>query len=283
MTDTIASLRPTTRQRLYDLVQQAGLDVSDWSLSRKPGSKKGPADNPKYCYEWAFVGLDRIAVCLWHGDMQEDDGHIFQAINYRHIAADAPKHLWRKRAAWMDNALRRAWEHKWAVRVIIVDGFRNSTADETSHVKIRALDATPWFVSQYHYSSGDCVVTRGEAPPRIVDQFVLEDETPPERREVIRHEIPRNPAVRTAVLARSGQQCESCGEPGFLMDDGRRFLETHHIIPLAEGGPDIESNMIAICPNEHREAHYGVSADDLRRKFTAIVAAKSGVNSSTAA
>lgn len=274
--DTIDSLKPPRWQRLIDLVQEAGLDVSDWTLSLSPESKKGPADNPKYCYDWAFLGLDRIAVCLWHADLQESGGRICQALNYRHIAETVPKSRtqWRLRARRMDEALRRAWEHKWEVRVIIVDGFRNTTNDETSSVEARILDPSPWFVSSYDYTIGSCIVTRGAAPPRVVDQFVIEEETPPELREVTRRVFPRDPAVRAAVLTRSGENCESCGEAGFLMQDGRRFLETHHIIPLSEGGPDIESNMIAICPNEHREAHHGVSAAQLQQKFTAIVFAK---------
>jgi 5-methylcytosine-specific restriction protein A len=33
-------------------------------------------------------------------------------------------------------------------------------------------------------------------------------------------------------------------------------LETHHIIPLSEEGEDIEENVIALCPNDHRRAHF---------------------------
>lgn len=45
------------------------------------------------------------------------------------------------------------------------------------------------------------------------------------------------------------------------------FLETHHIIPLSKGGADTIYNVAAICPNHHREAHYGQNADVIRDKL----------------
>jgi len=34
-------------------------------------------------------------------------------------------------------------------------------------------------------------------------------------------------------------------------------LETHHVIYLANDGADKLTNVIAVCPNDHREAHFG--------------------------
>lgn len=34
------------------------------------------------------------------------------------------------------------------------------------------------------------------------------------------------------------------------------FLEQHHIIPRAKGGSDGIENVIALCPNCHREVHH---------------------------
>ena len=34
-------------------------------------------------------------------------------------------------------------------------------------------------------------------------------------------------------------------------------LEVHHTKPLAEGGEDTVNNAEALCPNCHKEAHYG--------------------------
>jgi predicted restriction endonuclease len=68
---------------------------------------------------------------------------------------------------------------------------------------------------------------------------------------------PREPRVREAVLARAKDCCEFCGAQGFLKPDGSRSLETHHIIALAAEGADRVSNVIGLCPNDHREAHFG--------------------------
>lgn len=55
--------------------------------------------------------------------------------------------------------------------------------------------------------------------------------------------------------------------PGFFRADGSLFLETHHVIPLSEGGKDSTSNVVALCPNHHREAHHGKDAGDIRDKL----------------
>ncbi|MEE7094460.1 HNH endonuclease, partial [Escherichia coli O10] len=40
-------------------------------------------------------------------------------------------------------------------------------------------------------------------------------------------------------------------------EDGTPFLEVHHIEWLSKGGEDSVENAIALCPNCHRQAHYG--------------------------
>ena len=68
----------------------------------------------------------------------------------------------------------------------------------------------------------------------------------------------RNPAVSEWVLNQSDGVCESCGKIApFCKDDGSPFLEVHHLKRLADGGSDTVSNTVAICPNCHRELHYG--------------------------
>jgi predicted HNH restriction endonuclease len=73
------------------------------------------------------------------------------------------------------------------------------------------------------------------------------------------------------VLARAGGRCEWCGQPGFPMANGQVYLETHHVIPLAERGLDIPGNVVALCPNHHREAHHGVLRSDMREALRARV------------
>jgi 5-methylcytosine-specific restriction endonuclease McrA len=77
----------------------------------------------------------------------------------------------------------------------------------------------------------------------------------------------RNPRVRERVLQRANGRCEFCGKPGFVKPDGGRYLESHHVIALANDGADRPTNVIALCPNDHREAHFGERAEDIEREM----------------
>ncbi|EPV1125427.1 HNH endonuclease [Vibrio harveyi] len=69
----------------------------------------------------------------------------------------------------------------------------------------------------------------------------------------------RNPDVVAEVLVRAGEYCEGCSKkaPFQRKKDRSPYLEVHHIVPLAKGGDDTVENAIALCPNCHREAHFG--------------------------
>jgi 5-methylcytosine-specific restriction protein A len=93
--------------------------------------------------------------------------------------------------------------------------------------------------------------------PPFVDQFSANDATLPPRHEVSSTEFARSSAVREAVLVRARGACEHCGQPGFKTAAGSIFLETHHVLALADGGPDQVWNVVGLCPNDHRRAHHG--------------------------
>ena len=68
----------------------------------------------------------------------------------------------------------------------------------------------------------------------------------------------RDPAVKAWVLEAAGGTCESCGEEAPFVDmSGNPFLEVHHALRLADGGSDTPENAVAVCPNCHRELHFG--------------------------
>lgn len=74
----------------------------------------------------------------------------------------------------------------------------------------------------------------------------------------------RDPLVKAWVLRQAGGKCECCQAPApFHGADGLPFLEVHHVIKLAESGPDTISNAVAVCPNCHRELHYGEKSKEL--------------------
>jgi len=88
----------------------------------------------------------------------------------------------------------------------------------------------------------------------------------PEQQIVLARIFRRNPDVIAEVLSRANGVCQGCTEAApFLRADGRPYLEVHHRQPLAAGGADTVENAIALCPNCHRERHYGASYRDTQR------------------
>jgi len=77
----------------------------------------------------------------------------------------------------------------------------------------------------------------------------------------------RDGKVRNKVIRRARGRCEYCGQPGFLKLDGTPYLEAHHVIILSEQGPDKPHNVIALCANDHRQAHFGENWLALQAEF----------------
>ncbi|EOX4936211.1 HNH endonuclease [Vibrio parahaemolyticus] len=69
----------------------------------------------------------------------------------------------------------------------------------------------------------------------------------------------RDPDVVAEALYRAEGFCEKCKEkaPFIKRSNGEPYLEVHHIIPLSQGGLDSLENVISLCPNCHREIHFG--------------------------
>jgi len=78
----------------------------------------------------------------------------------------------------------------------------------------------------------------------------------------------RSEAVRVYVLRRANGICESCCENApFRTTTGRPYLEPHHLYRLSDGGPDAPDCVSAVCPNCHKEIHYGIKGDALNDKL----------------
>jgi 5-methylcytosine-specific restriction enzyme A len=70
------------------------------------------------------------------------------------------------------------------------------------------------------------------------------------------------------AILRANGICEKCELPApFVNIQKIPFLEVHHIFKLSDDGPDIPENVAAICPNCHREAHYGINKEDIKSKL----------------
>lgn len=69
----------------------------------------------------------------------------------------------------------------------------------------------------------------------------------------------RNPDVIAEALFRAEGKCQACEKKGPFLSakTNKPFLEVHHKTPLSENGDDTVENVIALCPNCHRERHCG--------------------------
>ena len=89
--------------------------------------------------------------------------------------------------------------------------------------------------------------------------ILLKGNREPQKRFAVVSSYERSPSVVAATLQRANGICECCKRkaPFKRKSDGLPYLEVHHKIPLAEGGFDILENTEALCPNCHRQKHFG--------------------------
>ena len=170
---------------------------------------------------------------------------------------------------------KRAWKKDYGPRRdAIINRSRNHTFTRSDFAAIKAAlndlgtrgNRKAWKYVQGLYP-GDLLYLRlteaYSVPPSDAINDLGTDE--PTRVESVQWTYARDPGVRAEVMKRAKGQCEFCGEPGFLKSDGTRYLECHHIIALANDGADRLSNVIALCPTDHREAHFGKSSKEIEK------------------
>lgn len=201
------------------------------------------------------------------------------------------------RAGHFHSTIQLAHLNAIPVRVVIVSGAVRES-DEIDPGIDRAigryLDDEFWHVEGFNDDTGAFILVRGDnshqtlasVDPidgmphipekyefvdarKIVDQFHIE--TRPSTYTYQGIQRYRDPNVRAIVLARSKGICELTMAPGFRMENGGTYLETHHIIPLCEGGSDTVENVIALSADAHRQAHYALNRDELRQRCLEII------------
>lgn len=98
------------------------------------------------------------------------------------------------------------------------------------------------------------------ATPEQLQQELMEVSSEPPPYFYARTKVfKRSPAVVAAVLLRAKGSCERCraSAPFLRAADKAPYLEVHHKVRLADGGADHPANALALCPNCHREVHFG--------------------------
>lgn len=94
----------------------------------------------------------------------------------------------------------------------------------------------------------------------------------PQRRSQRAATYERDAIVALLRKRLAGFRCEvdGCTSERFETSAGEYFIEVHHLIPLAAGGPDTLENTAAVCPTHHRLMHHGKE----KRKITALLSDK---------
>lgn len=97
---------------------------------------------------------------------------------------------------------------------------------------------------------------------QIIERLKNVDGKPGTRKTIVQHKE-RNADVVEYTKRRSKGMCDLCkNEAPFKNKMQEPYLEVHHVITLAEGGPDQIYNTVALCPNCHRKMHVVKSKDD---------------------
>ncbi|MFA6473001.1 MAG: HNH endonuclease [Candidatus Latescibacterota bacterium] len=99
--------------------------------------------------------------------------------------------------------------------------------------------------------------------PRAID---FEDSSQPERVRQEVYRILRDTALARTIKKSHKYQCQICGQT-LKLSDGTPYAEAHHIVPLGKShnGPDVSSNILCVCPNDHVLLDYGaIKLDEIR-------------------
>jgi 5-methylcytosine-specific restriction protein A len=295
---TLAGLKPTGKELVRDVAQKMGISIVGWGDNDRHRNSQwcfGTAAGPNLGFAW------------WKRMKTDSNGNIY----FLNDAGDWAIKCRRKgktqaatKAESFDNLINACYYQQKPLRVAIVDG-RTDPDDDDAHEKAdkRELDTVPWYPHHKDPETGFIVVMRGVPQPADFDpneEYVasafpttknpdpaqpsvntaspVEPPAPPELPKP-----PQQATITTTAYSRDSDvvrrvkervangRCECCGKQGFLTARGGYYLEVHHVIPLECEGPDEEWNALAICPDEHKQAHYGADRKELRDKMILIL------------
>ena len=87
---------------------------------------------------------------------------------------------------------------------------------------------------------------------------IAEDISKPQRILTETYRILRDTKISRKIKELYGYQCQLCGDV-INFKNGQKYSEVHHIKPLGSphNGPDVEGNVICVCPNHHALLDFG--------------------------
>ncbi|WP_323030740.1 HNH endonuclease signature motif containing protein [Brachymonas denitrificans] len=81
-------------------------------------------------------------------------------------------------------------------------------------------------------------------------------ENPPKNISALAKIYERDRVLTRLIKLIRGNKCQICGF-SFKTKSSEDYSECHHLEHLANGGLDVSKNMLVLCPNHHRQAHFG--------------------------
>jgi 5-methylcytosine-specific restriction endonuclease McrA len=121
----------------------------------------------------------------------------------------------------------------------------------------------------------------GTAISTEISREAPEGESAPNRQATVVYTFIRDFRVARWVREQANGICECCEKPAPFVDAaGKPYLEVHHVLGLADGGPDTIDNAVAICPNCHRLLHFAhdrnAHVHSLRRRISRLNGTNAG-------
>ena len=120
--------------------------------------------------------------------------------------------------------------------------------------------------------AGAAAIVSDAAAPKAELPIQCDDAAVTQR---LRNVFLRSAMVKEHALQRAAGMCEACNAPApFARPSGEPYLEVHHIDRLADGGPDRQDRVAAICANCHCRCHYGIDASAYNESLRLYIASK---------
>lgn len=303
---TLKDLFPLKKHLVIDVVAAAGIDTATWKTKTDPSKRSnwsfGGNKEPTLLFVWHNHIRINEKGWIYYLDKSKE-----WAIAKERESGRGSK-LQAFRAHDFHSRLNQAYFANLPVRVAILDGKRNDNGVDQADA--RELDNEYWYTHHFNEKTSEILLVRGVPRPEKSDQpevgnlismqseiaeppvapispglapGLVEPEAligMPESPDPSRHytrgtmAYDRDSEVGWQAKTRASGHCECCGDQGFETVRGGSYLEAHHVIPLSCGGVDEVWNVVAICPNDHKRAHFGKDRIQLRDNLITWLASR---------
>ncbi len=190
---------------------------------------------------------------------------------------DTDKEYWLTQEKHGDERLRVKIKYikKLLDNPILLSDLKNMTDFQSEKVLLNGRQASSWSLSKEafdsitHYAENNIELIKEANTSELYDLSDLHklelkySKATPRVKEIVSRRIERGD-ISKAVKKANNYECQICKmlgvkPQGFKKVNGEFYIETHHIIPVSvlEQGTLGTLNLLTVCPNHHRQLHYG--------------------------